>query len=46
MDMGKTMIENVDGTKMVSKVLNVEKTGFCDVSCRDGGVTALIVIIS
>ena len=25
------MIENVDGTKIIRRVLNVEKTGFCDV---------------
>ena len=30
------MIENVDGTKMIRRVQNVEKTGFCDVGCRAG----------
>ena len=30
------MIEYVDGTKMIMRVLNVEKTGFCDVGCRAG----------
>ena len=33
---GEKMIENVDGTKMIKRVLNVEKTGFCDVGCGGG----------
>ena len=31
MDMGEKMIENVDGTKIIRRVRNVEKTDFCDV---------------
>ena len=30
------MIENVDGTKMIRNVQNVEKNGFCDVGCGAG----------
>ena len=30
------MIENVDGTKMIRRVQNVEKTCFCDVGCGAG----------
>ena len=33
---GENMIENVDGTKMIRRVYNVEKTGFCDVGCGAG----------
>ena len=41
MDIGENMIENVDSTKMIRRVLNVEKTGFCDVCCRVGALTFL-----
>ena len=33
---GEKIIENVDGTKMIRRVQNVEKTGFCDVGCVAG----------
>ena len=33
---GEKMIENVDGTKMIRRVQNVEKTDFCDVGCGAG----------
>ena len=41
------MIENVDGTKMIRRVENVEKTGFFDVGCQAGlfrGVFGLIFL--
>ena len=30
------MIENVDGTKMIVRLYNVEESGFCDVVCWAG----------
>ena len=45
MDAGENMIKNVDGTKMTRRVLNVEKTGFCDMSCRARLITILGVFL-